>query len=78
MSKKRRVRRVAKNGGAASAIASAQTTAPAPEAPRSIRRGATTEELKQEYAYVVKDLRRVFFIAALMFALLIVLNIVLS
>ena len=74
MSKKRRVRRVAKNGGAASA----QTTAPASEAPRSIRRGATTEELKQEYAYVVKDLRRVFFIAALMFALLIVLNIVLS
>jgi len=32
----------------------------------------------QEYAYVVKDLRRVFALAAFMFVLLIVLNIVLQ
>ncbi|MBK7894618.1 MAG: hypothetical protein IPJ90_06975 [Anaerolineaceae bacterium] len=31
----------------------------------------------QEYAYVLKDLRRVFLLAAIMFVLLIVLNIVL-
>lgn len=32
----------------------------------------------QEYAYVLKDLRRVFVLAAVMFVLLIVLNIVLQ
>lgn len=33
--------------------------------------------LREEYAYVIKDLRLIFLIAALMFALLIVLNLVL-
>jgi len=33
---------------------------------------------EQEYAYVLKDLRRIFALAALMFVLLIILNIVLQ
>ena len=36
-----------------------------------------TEQLREEYAYVLKDLRRVFILAAIMFTLLIVLNLVL-
>ncbi|MCA9917533.1 MAG: hypothetical protein KC445_06240 [Anaerolineales bacterium] len=39
------------------------------------RDGNTT--FAQEYAYVLKDLRRVFVLAAIMFVLLIVLNLVL-
>ena len=37
----------------------------------------TEEELREEYAYVLRDLRRVFILAAIMFAVLIVLNLVL-
>lgn len=37
----------------------------------------STQELREEYAYVLKDLRRVFILAAIMFLLLIVLNVVL-
>jgi hypothetical protein len=52
---------------------------------RRVRRssGQTTshitseEELREEYAYVLQDLRRVFILAAAMFALLITLNILL-
>lgn len=36
------------------------------------------EQFQQEYAYVIKDLRRVFLLAAAMFVLLIVLNLVLQ
>lgn len=36
----------------------------------------STSAFAQEYAYVLKDLRRVFILAAVMFVLLIVLNIV--
>lgn len=36
------------------------------------------EELSEEYAYVISDLRRVFIIAALLFILLIVLNLLLG
>lgn len=32
------------------------------------------EELKEEYAYVIKDLRRIFILALVMFALLVVAN----
>jgi hypothetical protein len=35
------------------------------------------EQFRQEYAYVIKDLRQVLVLAVLMFALLIVLNVVL-
>lgn len=36
-----------------------------------------TEQLREEYAYVLKDLRRVFILAAIMFLLLIALNLIL-
>lgn len=36
------------------------------------------EEFEQEYAYVLKDLRWVFILAAIMFTLLIVLNLILT
>ena len=39
--------------------------------------GVTEEELREEYAYVIKDLRWIFILAALMFTLLIMLNLVL-
>ncbi len=38
----------------------------------------TEEQFKMEYAYVIRDLRYVFILAGIMFALLIVLNIVLQ
>jgi len=38
---------------------------------------SSTEQFRLEYAYVVKDLRRVLILAALMFALLIALNLLL-
>lgn len=34
------------------------------------------EELREEYAYVLRDLRRVFILAGVMFALLIALNLI--
>lgn len=36
------------------------------------------EQFREDYAYVIKDLRQVFIIAAAMFALLILLNLVLA
>ncbi len=37
-------------------------------------RATTVEDLREEYAYVLRDLRRVFILALLMFSLLIALN----
>lgn len=45
--------------------------------PRLSRSQATIEQLKEEYAYVTKDLRSVFILAAAMFLLLIAANLVL-
>lgn len=39
---------------------------------------SSTEQFRQEYAYVVKDLRRVLILAVIMFALLIALNLLLQ
>ena len=39
-------------------------------------RQVSIEELKEEYSYVLKDLRRIFLLALLMFVLLIAANIV--
>ena len=39
---------------------------------------SSTEQFRLEYAYVVKDLRRVLVLAAIMFALLIALNLLLQ
>lgn len=54
---------------------------PRPAAPASAgkapSRRVTEEEFREEYAYVIKDLRWIFILAALMFTLLIVLNLVL-
>ena len=52
---------------------------PAPRAPRPARQTrsqAASERLEDEYSYITGDLRRVFILAALMFALLIALNLV--
>jgi len=40
-------------------------------------RQTSAERFRQEYAYVIKDLRRVFILAAAMFILLVVLNLAL-
>lgn len=44
----------------------------------SVNQVVTIEEMKEEYAYVVRDLRWVFILAGIMFTLLIVLNLVLT
>jgi hypothetical protein len=45
---------------------------------REARGRAETDRLEDEYAYITGDLRRVFILAGVMFALLIVLNLVLN
>lgn len=59
--------------------------APSPEpdsrpgkTPKVTRSQIAAERIEDEYAYITGDLRRVFVLAAAMFALLIVLNVVLS
>ncbi len=54
----------------------APATPHAPRAPKVSRSQAAAERLEDEYAYITGDLRRVFILAALMFALLIVANLV--
>ena len=59
------------------------TPPPAPEprvprAPKLSRSQIAAERIEDEYAYITGDLRRVFILAAAMFALLIVLNIILG
>lgn len=48
-----------------------------PQAKETAAAGSTVDHFQQEYAYVIKDLRRVLLLAAAMFILLIVLNLVL-
>jgi hypothetical protein len=43
--------------------------------PKMSRSQAAAERIEDEYAYIVKDLRRVFILAAAMFLLLIALNV---
>jgi len=43
---------------------------------QSSGRITSEEELREEYAYVIQDLRRVFILAAAMFLLLIALNLI--
>ncbi len=49
-----------------------------PKAPKVSRSQAAAERIEDEYAYITGDLRRVLLLALAMFALLIVLNLVLS
>ena len=58
------------------AAATAISSTPA-RRPRGRIRKVTVEELREEYAYVIKDLRRIFYLAIAMFALLIAANILL-
>lgn len=44
---------------------------------RGTRRISTPEELEEEYAYVIRDLRQILLLALAMFALLIALNLIL-
>lgn len=44
---------------------------------RGPRRISTPEELEEEYAYVIRDLRQILLLALVMFALLIGLNLIL-
>jgi hypothetical protein len=54
----------------------ARTTAR--ESATQTRKEATAAQLAEDYGYVAKDLRRLLLLAALMFALLIALNLILS
>ena len=49
-----------------------------PQATESAATDSTVDQFHQEYAYVIKDLRRIFILAAVMFILLIILNLVLQ
>ena len=60
------------------AAATAPADPRAPKTPKVSRSQAAAERIEDEYAYILGDLRRVLILAAVMFALLIVLNIVLS
>lgn len=77
----KKVRRVKKKRQQKKHTAQAQenikTTTPAAETSTGPQL-STTEQFQHEYAYVVKDLRRVLILAALMFALLITLNLLLQ
>lgn len=46
-------------------------------ASRGETRAQTQEQLEEEYAYVIKDLRQILILALIMFALLIALNLIL-
>ncbi len=48
-----------------------------PVADSKTKRLSSTEQFQQEYAYVLKDLRFIFVLAGIMFALLIIINLVL-
>jgi hypothetical protein len=75
MTKKvRRVRRSTKTKRAENNGPSAETIEETPVKPQT----TVEDEFKKEYAYVLKDLRRVFILAAAMFLLLIVLNLILG
>ncbi len=79
-SKANRARKKAIAGGEVIADVPVDDSAPsAPKvrkAPKLTRQEATAQQLEVEYAYIVKDLRRVFIIAGIMFGLLIAANIV--
>lgn len=62
----------------AAAAASPGSRRASPRRDTAVRQTVTVEELKEEYAYVARDLRWVFVLAVAMFTLLIVLNLVLG
>lgn len=58
--------------------AEAVVEARAPRASRETRARSEAKKLEDEYGFIIDDLRRVFILAAAMFALLIALNLVLA
>lgn len=58
--------------------AKSTSTVAGPQATETATVDSTVDPFQQEYAYVIKDLRRVFLLAAAMFILLIILNLVLQ
>ncbi len=75
MAKKvRRVRRSKKKKRTEYAVTPVETLEETPVKPTT----TGEEEFKREYAYVLKDLRRIFLLAAAMFLLLILLNLILG
>jgi|GEM_PF-4465365 len=74
----KKVRRVRKARPKVSKPTTTTTVTAAPETAEPARTISTAEQFQSEYAYVLKDLRLVFLLAAIMFLLLIVLNIVLQ
>ncbi len=76
--KRRRVRRGATpaNDKQSQVLAGEITAAPRRDPTSGVPRSAkTVDDLREEYSYVIRDLRLIFIIAVLMFALLIALNI---
>lgn len=76
----KKVRRVKKRRKETRKKASTQdltATVPASESAKEPQL-SSTEQFRLEYAYVVKDLRRVLILAAIMFTLLIALNLILQ
>jgi hypothetical protein len=55
-----------------------RSTKPVSKTPPDTPKLSAEEQFRQEYAYVLKDLRQVLVLAVAMFALLIVLNLVLQ
>jgi hypothetical protein len=77
----KKVRRAKKRGQQKrKPVPSAQETVSKAETTEALHepQSTTTDQFRQEYAYVVKDLRRVLILAAIMFALLIALNLLLQ
>ena len=88
MAKAKKVRRVRQQKQAAAAKTNenpkaSTTRKPSPNRRRSgqaaepTKKLSATEQFQLEYAYVLRDLRLVFILAGIMFALLIILNLVL-
>lgn len=76
-------RQAAKPEAIAEQVEVLSTPSPEPDSrpgktPKVTRSQLAAERIEDEYAYITGDLRRVFILAAVMFALLIVLNIILS
>jgi hypothetical protein len=55
-----------------------QNTTTAAAVNKTSKKQSKAAQFRQEYAYVLKDLRRIFALAAVMFALLILLNLLLQ
>lgn len=76
--KVRRVRRPqspsSRSGPNESTVQPITLTTPASTAAAPKKNNTTEAELREEYAYVLQDLRRVFLLAAAMFVILILIN----